>query len=105
MTKNGILNTGKLARTAGMISGMILVSRLLGFVRETITGRLFNSNKRMLFCHVYYTRFMYYILVGALYPPPLFLFSLNTWPGKKEEGWRRYSLISLSCAWRLTVLA
>ena len=93
MTKNGILNTGKLARTAGMISGMILVSRLLGFVRETITGRLFDRQQTDAFFAAFIIPdFMYYILVGgALSAAFIPLFSEYLARQEEEEGWKMAS--------------
>src|SRR5690554_1570879 len=93
MDNNGVLNTGRLAKTAGMISGMILVSRLLGFVRETITGRLFDRQQTDAFFAAFIIPdFMYYILVGgALSAAFIPLFSEYLAKREEGEGWKMAS--------------
>src|SRR5690554_2983992 len=93
MDNNGILNTGRLAKTAGMISGMILISRILGFVRETITGRLFDRQQTDAFFAAFIIPdFMYYILVGgALSAAFIPLFSEYLAKREEGEGWKMAS--------------
>lgn len=92
-TKTDILKPGKLAKVAGMISAMILVSRLLGFLRETIIGRLFERSQTDAFYAAFVIPdFMYYILVGgALSAAFIPLFSEYLAKGDEEEGWRMAS--------------
>ena len=86
-------SSGKLARTAGMISGMILFSRLLGFVRETITANLFTrAETDPFFAAFVIPDFMYYLLVGgALSAAFIPLFSEYLAKNEEEDGWRMAS--------------
>jgi len=91
--KKTIVSPGKLARTAGMISGMILLSRLLGFVRETITANLFTrAETDPFFAAFVIPDFMYYLLVGgALSAAFIPLFSEYLAKGEEDEGWKMAS--------------
>ncbi|HBG15751.1 MAG TPA: murein biosynthesis integral membrane protein MurJ [Firmicutes bacterium] len=88
--KTSSFSSGQLARTAGMISGMILLSRLLGFVREAITATFFNrAETDPFFAAFTIPDFMYYLLVGgALSAAFIPLFSEYLAKGEEEEGWR-----------------
>jgi len=80
-------------KAAGMIAGMILFSRLLGFVRETISGRLFNRAETDAFFAAFgIPDFMYYLLVGgALSAAFIPLFTEYLTRNEEEEGWRMAS--------------
>lgn len=80
-------------RAAGMIAGMILISRLLGFVRETIAGRLFSRAETDAFFAAFgIPDFMYYLLVGgALSAAFIPLFTEYLTRKEEEEGWRMAS--------------
>src|SRR5690606_40497249 len=84
---------GGLAKTAGMVSGMIFLSRLLGLVREMIVGRLFDrAETDAFFAAFVIPDFMYYLLVGgALSAAFIPLFSSYLAKGEEEEGWRMTS--------------
>lgn len=91
---NGELSSpGGLAKTAGMISAMIFLSRLLGLVRETIVGRLFErAETDAFFAAFVIPDFMYYLLVGgALSAAFIPLFSGYLARKEEEEGWRMTS--------------
>ncbi|MGE5606766.1 MAG: murein biosynthesis integral membrane protein MurJ, partial [Bacteroidota bacterium] len=54
------------AKAAGMISMLFLVSRILGFVRENLSGRLFNRFETDSFIAAFIIPdTMYYLLVGG----------------------------------------
>jgi putative peptidoglycan lipid II flippase len=82
--------TQKAARAAGMISLMILVSRILGFIRENISGRFFDRFQT----DAYIAAFiipdtMYYLLVGgALAAAFIPIFTEYLARDKEEEGWK-----------------
>ncbi|NLW09583.1 MAG: murein biosynthesis integral membrane protein MurJ [Firmicutes bacterium] len=84
---------GGLAKTAGMVSGMIFLSRLLGLVREMIVGRFFDrAETDAFFAAFVIPDFMYYLLVGgALSAAFIPLFSSYLAKGEEEEGWRMTS--------------
>lgn len=87
------LSQSRVARAAGMIAGMILISRLLGFVRESIAGRLFNrAETDSFFAAFVIPDFMYYLLVGgALSAAFIPLFTEYLTRKDEEEGWRMAS--------------
>lgn len=87
------VSQSRVARAAGMIAGMILVSRLLGFVRESIAGRLFNrAETDSFFAAFVVPDFMYYLLVGgALSAAFIPLFTEYLTRKQEEEGWRMAS--------------
>ena len=87
------VSSGQLARTAGMISGMILFSRLLGFVREALTANLFTrAETDPFFAAFTIPDFMYYLLVGgALSAAFIPLFSEYLAKGEEAEGWKMAS--------------
>lgn len=90
---------GKMARAAGMIAGMILVSRILGFVRETLSGRMFVRAETDAFIAAFVIPdFMYYLLVGgALSAAFIPLFTEYMTKNDEQEGWRMAStFINLS---------
>jgi putative peptidoglycan lipid II flippase len=82
--------TQKAAKAAGMISVMILLSRILGFVRENISGRFFNRFQT----DAYIAAFiipdtMYYLLVGgALAAAFIPIFTEYLARDQEEEGWK-----------------
>ena len=82
--------TQKAAKAAGMISVMILISRILGFVRETISGRFFSRFET----DAYIAAFiipdtMYYLLVGgALAAAFIPIFTEYLARDQEEEGWK-----------------
>src|SRR5690606_27850344 len=84
---------GGLAKTAGMVSGMIFLSRLLGLVREMIVGRFFDrAETDAFFAAFVIPDFMYYLLVGgALSAAFIPLFSEYLAKGEEDEGWKMAS--------------
>ena len=76
-----------------MISGMILFSRLLGFIREAITANLFDrAQTDPFFAAFIIPDFMYYLLVGgALSAAFIPLFSEYLAKDEEEEGWKMAS--------------
>jgi putative peptidoglycan lipid II flippase len=82
--------TRKAARAAGMISLMILLSRILGFIRENISGRFFDRFQT----DAYIAAFiipdtMYYLLVGgALAAAFIPIFTEYLARDNEEEGWK-----------------
>ncbi len=76
-----------------MISAMILLSRLLGFVREVITTTFFTRAETDPFYAAFIIPdFMYYLLVGgALSAAFIPLFSEYLAKGEEEEGWKMAS--------------
>ena len=77
------------AKAAGMISLLYLLSRILGFVRESLSGQLFNRFQT----DAYIAAFtipdaMYYLLVGgALSAAFIPIFTEYLAKGKEQEGW------------------
>ena len=54
------------AKAAGMISMLFLVSRILGFIRENLSGRLFSRFETdSFFAAFIIPDIMYYLLVGG----------------------------------------
>jgi putative peptidoglycan lipid II flippase len=82
--------TKKAAKAAGMISVMILISRILGFIRENISGRFFDRFQT----DAYIAAFiipdtMYYLLVGgALAAAFIPIFTEYLARDREEEGWK-----------------
>jgi putative peptidoglycan lipid II flippase len=82
--------TQKAAKAAGMISVMILISRILGFIRENISGRFFNRFQT----DAYIAAFiipdtMYYLLVGgALAAAFIPIFTEYLARDQEEEAWK-----------------
>jgi putative peptidoglycan lipid II flippase len=82
--------TQRAAKAAGMISVMILISRILGFIRENISGRFFDRFET----DAYIAAFiipdtMYYLLVGgALAAAFIPIFTEYLARDKEEEGWK-----------------
>jgi putative peptidoglycan lipid II flippase len=82
--------TQKAARAAGMISVLILISRILGFIRENISGRFFDRFQT----DAYIAAFiipdtMYYLLVGgALAAAFIPIFTEYLARDQEEEGWK-----------------
>lgn len=87
------VSQGRVARAAGMIAGMILISRMLGFVRESIAGRLFDRGETdSFFAAFVIPDFMYYLLVGgALSAAFIPLFTEYLTRKDEEDGWRMAS--------------
>ncbi|HYH02453.1 MAG TPA: lipid II flippase MurJ, partial [Bacillota bacterium] len=82
--------TQKAARAAGMISFMYLISRLLGFIRENLSGRLFNRFETDAFIAAFIIPdTMYYLLVGgALSAAFVPIFTEYLARDQEEEGWK-----------------
>ncbi len=78
------------AKAAGLISLMYLVSRLLGFVRESQAGSLFNRFETDAFFAAFVIPdVMYYLLVGgALSAAFIPIFTEYLTKGQEEEGWK-----------------
>lgn len=101
--------TSGAAKAAGMISMMFLISRILGFVRESLAGSLFNRFETdSFFAAFVIPDVMYYLLVGgALSAAFIPVFTEYLTRGEEEEGWKMAStfinvaVIILAC---LTVL-
>lgn len=83
-------NTEKAARAAGMISLLYLLSRLLGFVRENLSGRLFTRFETDAFFAAFtIPDIMYYLLVGgALSAAFIPIFTEYLSKGEEAEGWK-----------------
>lgn len=81
------------AKAAGMISLLYLGSRLLGFVRENLSGRLFTRFETDAFFAAFIIPdIMYYLLVGgALSAAFIPIFSEYLANDKEEEGWKMAS--------------
>ncbi|HAH97230.1 MAG TPA: murein biosynthesis integral membrane protein MurJ, partial [Firmicutes bacterium] len=77
------------ARAAGMIMILILLSRVLGFVRETLMGRLFSRMETDAFFAAFVIPdLMYYLLVGgALSAAFIPVFSGYLSKGEEKEAW------------------
>lgn len=82
--------TQKAARAAGMISFMYLISRILGFIRENLSGRLFNRFETDAFIAAFIIPdTMYYLLVGgALSAAFVPIFTEYLARDQEEEGWK-----------------
>lgn len=82
--------TEKAARAAGMISLMFLLSRILGFIRENLSGRLFNRFQTDAFFAAFIIPdTMYYLLVGgALSAAFIPIFTEYLAKNEEEEGWK-----------------
>lgn len=80
----------KAAKAAGMISFLFLVSRILGFIRENLSGRLFNRFETDSFIAAFIIPdTMYYLLVGgALSAAFIPIFTEYLTKGEEEEGWK-----------------
>ncbi len=80
----------KAAKAAGMISLMYLLSRILGFARENLSGRLFNRFETDAFFAAFIIPdTMYYLLVGgALSAAFIPIFTEYLSKGEEEEGWK-----------------
>ncbi|HEX2954687.1 MAG TPA: murein biosynthesis integral membrane protein MurJ [Bacillota bacterium] len=87
------LSHSNMARAAGMIAGMILISRILGFVRESLSGRLFVRAETDAFIAAFVIPdFMYYLLVGgALSAAFIPLFTEYLTKKEEDEGWKMAS--------------
>lgn len=83
-------NTMRAARAAGMISFMFLLSRILGFIRENLSGRLFSRFETDAFFAAFIIPdTMYYLLVGgALSAAFIPIFTEYLAKGEEEEGWK-----------------
>lgn len=82
--------TENAAKAAGMISLMFLFSRILGFIRENLSGRLFNRFQTDAFFAAFIIPdTMYYLLVGgALSAAFIPIFTEYLAKGEEEEGWK-----------------
>lgn len=78
------------AKAAGMISMLFLVSRILGFIRENLSGRLFSRFETdSFFAAFIIPDIMYYLLVGgALSAAFIPIFTEYLAKGDEEEGWK-----------------
>lgn len=85
--------TRQAARAAGMISMMFLISRILGFIRETLSGSLFTRFQTdSFFAAFIIPDTMYYLLVGgALSAAFIPVFTEYLTKGQEEEGWKMTS--------------
>jgi putative peptidoglycan lipid II flippase len=85
--------TRQAAKAAGMISIMFLFSRMLGFVRESLSGSLFTRFETdSFFAAFIIPDVMYYLLVGgALSAAFIPVFTEYLTKGKEEEGWKMAS--------------
>lgn len=83
-------STVKAAKAVGMISLMFFLSRILGFVRENLSGRLFNRfDTDSFFAAFIIPDTMYYLLVGgALSAAFIPIFTEYLAKGEEEEGWK-----------------
>jgi putative peptidoglycan lipid II flippase len=87
MSKSG---TKSAAKAAGFISAMFLLSRILGFIRESQAGSLFNRFETDAFFAAFtIPDVMYYLLVGgALSAAFIPIFTEYLAKGQEEEGWK-----------------
>jgi putative peptidoglycan lipid II flippase len=85
--------TKQAAKAAGMISLMFLISRILGFVRESLTGSLFNRfDTDSFFAAFVIPDVMYNLLVrGALSAAFIPVFTEYLAKDNEEEGWKMTS--------------
>jgi putative peptidoglycan lipid II flippase len=81
------------AKAAGMISMMFMISRILGFIRESLSGSLFNRFETdSFFAAFVIPDTMYYLLVGgALSAAFIPVFTGYLARGEEEEGWKMAS--------------
>lgn len=82
--------TQRAAKAAGMISLLFLLSRILGFIRENLSGRLFDRFATdSFFAAFIIPDTMYYLLVGgALSAAFIPIFTEYLTKGEEEEGWK-----------------
>jgi putative peptidoglycan lipid II flippase len=87
MSKSG---TKSAAKAAGLISAMFLLSRILGFIRESQAGSLFNRFETDAFFAAFtIPDVMYYLLVGgALSAAFIPIFTEYLAKEQEEEGWK-----------------
>lgn len=80
----------RIAQAAGLIAALTLLSRVLGFVRESLAGRLFTRFETdAYFAAFAVPDFMYYLLVGgALSAAFIPVFTEYLAKGEEEEGWQ-----------------
>ncbi|HBF39171.1 MAG TPA: murein biosynthesis integral membrane protein MurJ [Firmicutes bacterium] len=85
--------TRQAAKAAGMISIMFLISRILGFVRESLSGSQFTRFQTdSFFAAFIIPDTMYYLLVGgALSAAFIPVFNEYLTKGEEEEGWKMTS--------------
>lgn len=85
--------TRQAAKAAGMISIMFLLSRILGFVRESLSGSFFTRFETdSFFAAFIIPDVMYYLLVGgALSAAFIPVFTEYLTKGEEEEGWKMTS--------------
>ncbi len=83
-------HTLKAARAAGMISMMFFISRVLGFIRENLSGRLFTRFQTDTFFAAFIIPdAMYYLLVGgALSAAFIPIFTEYLTRGDEDEAWK-----------------
>lgn len=83
-------DTKNATKAAGLISGMFLLSRILGFIRESQAGSLFNRFQTDAFFAAFnIPDTMYYLLVGgALSAAFIPIFTEYLTKGEEEEGWK-----------------
>ena len=88
--KSNVATNQRIARAAGLIAILTLFSRVLGFVRESLAGRLFTRFETdAYFAAFAVPDFMYYLLVGgALSAAFIPVFTEYLAKGREEEGWR-----------------
>lgn len=91
--KNALATDHRIARAAGLIAILTLLSRILGFIRDTMAGRLFDRLETdAYFAAFVVPDFMYYLLVGgALSAAFIPVFTEYLARGEEEEGWRAAS--------------
>ncbi|MGE5551413.1 MAG: murein biosynthesis integral membrane protein MurJ [Bacteroidota bacterium] len=97
----------RVARAAGLIAALTLFSRLLGFVRESLAGRLFSRLETdAYFAAFAVPDFMYYLLVGgALSAAFIPVFTEYLARGEEKEGWRAASTFINTVVLLLVVFA
>ncbi|MGE5598667.1 MAG: murein biosynthesis integral membrane protein MurJ [Bacteroidota bacterium] len=95
----------RVARAAGLIALLTLLSRILGFVRESLAGRLFSRFETdAYFAAFAVPDFMYYLLVGgALSAAFIPVFTEYLAKGAEEEGWRAAGTF-INCAVALLII-
>jgi putative peptidoglycan lipid II flippase len=84
------IHTKNAVKAAGLISVMFLISRILGFIRESQAGSLFNRFQTDAFFAAFIIPdVMYYLLVGgALSAAFIPIFTEYLTKGQEEEGWK-----------------
>lgn len=97
----------RIARAAGLIALLTLVSRVLGFVRESLAGRFFTRMQTdAYFAAFAIPDFMYYLLVGgALSAAFIPVFTEYLAKGEEREGWRAASTFINSAVALLVLFA